>query len=57
MSAFDKIKNKAEDVLGEAKEKVGEATGNRDLQAEGQKDQASASVKDAGETIKDTFKG
>lgn len=57
MSAIDKIKNKAEEVLGEAKEKLGDATGNDNLKAEGQKDQAKANVKDAGESIKDAFKG
>jgi uncharacterized protein YjbJ (UPF0337 family) len=56
MGAFDKIKNKAEDALGEAKEKLGQVTGNKDLEAEGKKDQTKSSVKDAGESVKDAFK-
>ncbi|MEI4277385.1 CsbD family protein [Klenkia terrae] len=53
---MDKIKNKAEELLGQGKEATGEATGNRDLQAEGQKDQASGNAKQAGEKVKDIFK-
>ena len=56
MSGLDKIKNKAEELLGDAKEAVGKATDNKDLQAEGQKDQASATTKQTGENIKDVFK-
>jgi uncharacterized protein YjbJ (UPF0337 family) len=53
MSAIDKIKNAAEDALGQVKEKVGELTDNDKLQAEGKTDQAKSSLKDAGESIKD----
>ncbi len=56
MSGIDKIKNKAEEVSGRGKESVGEATGDRDLQAEGQKDQAKGNLKQAGEKVKDAFK-
>ena len=56
MGAFDKIKNKAEDVSGEAKEKLGQVTGDESLEAEGKKDQTKSSLKDAGESIKDAFK-
>ncbi len=56
MGAFDKIKNKAEDVIGEAKEKLGQVTGDESLEAEGKKDQTKSSLKDAGESIKDAFK-
>ena len=56
MDAFDKLKNKAEDIVGEVKEKLGQATENPDLEAEGKKDQAKSTVKDAGESIKDAFK-
>ena len=41
---------------GSAKEKVGGATGNEDLQAEGQVDKSTADAKQAGEKIKDVFK-
>ncbi len=56
MSAMDKMKNKAEEVAGQGKEKTGEATNNEDLRAEGQKDQASGNIKQAGEKVKDVFK-
>jgi uncharacterized protein YjbJ (UPF0337 family) len=56
MSGIDKLKNKAQEVAGEGKESVGEATGDRDLQAEGQKDQAAGGLKQAGEKVKDVFK-
>lgn len=56
MSFIDKAKNTAEKITGEGKEHVGKATDDKDLQAEGKKDQASGSVKNAGENIKDAFK-
>jgi uncharacterized protein YjbJ (UPF0337 family) len=56
MSGIDKIKNKAEELSGQGKEAVGNATDDRDLQAEGQKDQAKGNVKQAGEKVKDIFK-
>lgn len=55
MDTFDKLKNKAEDVVGEVKEKIGQATDNKDLEAEGKKDQAKSDVKDAGQSIKDAL--
>lgn len=56
MSAEDKVKNKIDDVTGRAKEAIGNATGNPDTRNEGRADQAKASLKDAGEKIKDAFK-
>lgn len=53
MGIFDKAENKAQDVAGQAKEKIGEATDNKDLQAEGAADQGEAGLKDVGEKIKD----
>ncbi|MEL0627073.1 CsbD family protein [Salinibacterium amurskyense] len=53
MSASDKIENAAEDVAGKAKEATGEATDNEKLEAEGQADQTKASLKKAGENVKD----
>ena len=35
MSFTDKVKNKTEELVGKGKEAVGDATDNRDLQAEG----------------------
>ena len=56
MSAMDKLNNKAEDLQGQAKEHIGGATGNEDMQAEGKADQASGNLKQAGEKVKDVFK-
>lgn len=56
MSAMDKLNNKAEELKGQAKEHVGGATGNEDMQAEGKADQASGNLKQAGEKIRDIFK-
>ena len=47
---------RARALLGKAKEKLGDATDNRDLQAEGKKDQSKADLKQAGEKVKDAFK-
>ena len=52
----DKLKNKGQELSGTAKEKIGDATDNRDLQAEGTKDQAAGNLKQAGEKVKDVFK-
>ncbi|MFF0816835.1 CsbD family protein [Rhodococcus sp. NPDC003318] len=56
MSAIDKAKNKAEEVAGKAKEKVGQATGDKDTEAEGHADQSKSNLKQAGEKVKDAFK-
>lgn len=52
MSMGDKIKNAAEEAVGKAKE----VTGNSELEARGQAEQAKANVKQAGEDAKDTVK-
>ncbi|MCU1635172.1 MAG: CsbD family protein [Cryobacterium sp.] len=57
MSGTDKIRNAAEEALGKGKEAAGDATDNERLQAEGQGDQTKANLKQAGEKIKDAFKG
>jgi uncharacterized protein YjbJ (UPF0337 family) len=56
MSGVDKAKNKAEELGGEAKEKIGQATGNQRLEDEGHVDQAAGNLKQAGEKVKDVFK-
>lgn len=56
MSALDKAKNKAEEVTGKVKEKVGQATGDDKLEAEGNVDQTKGNLKQAGEKVKDAFK-
>ena len=56
MSLSDKAKNKTQEMSGKAKAVTGEATDDRDLQAEGKKDQFAGSVKQAGEKVKDAVK-
>ena len=56
MGLDDKIDNKVEDLGGKAKEGVGRATGDEELEAQGQGDQAKSDLKQAGEKIKDAFK-
>ncbi len=56
MGLDDKLRNAAEDATGKAKEAAGRATDNEELEAEGKSDQAKASLKKAGENIKDVFK-
>jgi uncharacterized protein YjbJ (UPF0337 family) len=52
----DKISNKTEDLKGHGKEATGKATGDENLEAEGKGDQASASLKDGVEKVKDAGK-
>jgi uncharacterized protein YjbJ (UPF0337 family) len=56
MSTADKARNKFDKLSGQAKEKVGKATGNRRLRNEGKVDQVKANVKTTGEKIKDAFR-
>ena len=56
MSGTDKMKNKIEEMSGKGKETLGDATDDRELQAEGQRDQAKGNLKQAGEKVKDAFK-
>ncbi len=56
MGLDDKIKNAAQDIVGKAKEAIGNATDNDKLAAEGKADQVKADAKKAGENVKDSFK-
>jgi uncharacterized protein YjbJ (UPF0337 family) len=56
LSGTDKAKNATDSKLGGAKEKLGDATGNEDMQAEGAADKSKADLKQAGEKVKDVFK-
>ena len=56
MGDKDKAENYAEEKVGEAKQAVGKATDNEDLEAEGKKDKAKGSLKQAGEKAKDAFR-
>ena len=48
MSVTVKVKNKAEELTGKAKQGIGDATDNERLAAEGQAQQTSAHAKQAG---------
>ena len=56
MGTDDKIDNKTEELGGKLKEGVGRATGDDELQAQGEGDQAKSNLKQAGEKVKDAFK-
>lgn len=56
MSLADKAKNAAEDAAGKGKETLGDAKDDESMKAEGKSDQSKASVKKAGENVKDAFK-
>jgi uncharacterized protein YjbJ (UPF0337 family) len=53
MGTFDKIKDKAEQMLGKGKETVGRETDNEDLEAAGKRDQLSGEVKETGHDLRD----
>nr|WP_225750941.1 CsbD family protein [Pseudoclavibacter sp. Marseille-Q3772] len=55
MGFIDDAKNKAEELIGQGKEKAGEATDNKDLKHEGQGDQLSSKIKQGVEGVKDGF--
>jgi uncharacterized protein YjbJ (UPF0337 family) len=56
MGTDDKLRNKGEDLKGKAKETIGRATDDEELEAQGQADQAKSNLKDAGEKVKDAIK-
>jgi uncharacterized protein YjbJ (UPF0337 family) len=57
MSATNKLRNKLQRVSGRAKETIGRATGDRNLENRGVRDQFESDVKDVGEKAKDAFRG
>jgi uncharacterized protein YjbJ (UPF0337 family) len=56
-AARNKTRNAAQKVKGQAKEAAGRATGDRRLEAEGRADKTRANLKQAGEKVKDAFRG
>ncbi|MFI2105318.1 CsbD family protein [Isoptericola sp. NPDC019693] len=57
MGTGDKARHAAEDAAGKAKEAAGRATDDEKLEREGRTDQKKASLKKAGENVKDAFRG
>lgn len=53
MSFMDKLRNTLQGLSGAAKQRTGEAAGDRDLAARGRADRAKADTKQAGEHVKD----
>jgi uncharacterized protein YjbJ (UPF0337 family) len=56
-AARNKTRNAAQKVKGQVKEAAGRATGDRRLEAEGRADKTRADIKQAGEKVKDAFRG
>lgn len=56
MGLDDKIDNKTDELRGKAKEGIGRATDDEELEAQGRGDQAKSDLKQAGEKLKDAFK-
>ncbi len=56
MATDDKLRNQGQDLKGKAKESIGRATDDEELEAAGRSDQAKSSLKQAGEKVKDAIK-
>jgi uncharacterized protein YjbJ (UPF0337 family) len=52
----DKMKNKADEAKGAAKEHVGKATDNEQMENEGKTEKDVSNLKQAGEKVKDAFR-
>ncbi|MEV4417785.1 CsbD family protein [Catellatospora sp. NPDC049609] len=57
MGEIDEAKHHGQELLGKAKEKIGDATDNHSLQAEGLADQAKAKLNQAGDEVRDAVRG
>jgi uncharacterized protein YjbJ (UPF0337 family) len=57
MGIDEKADNKADELKGKGKKTVGDATDDRDLEAEARAQEAKGNLKQAGEKVKDAFKG
>lgn len=56
MAGADKARNKMQRIRGKAKEAMGRALDDRELEIQGRDDQRASHVKDAGEKLKDAFR-
>ncbi len=57
MGATDKARNKVQKLRGAVKQTVGRVTGDRSLEDQGTADRFKSDIKDAGEKVKDAFRG
>ncbi len=57
MGILDKVKDKAEQLIGEAKEKIGHMTGNESLENAGKRDHLSGEANEAGHDLRDKAAG
>lgn len=57
MSVFDKAKDKAEQLAGKAKEKLGQSTDNEDLENAGKRDRLTGEAKETGHDLRDKAAG
>jgi uncharacterized protein YjbJ (UPF0337 family) len=57
MGVFDKVKDKAEQLIGEAKEKIGQLTGNESLESAGKRDQLSGEAEETAHDLRDKAAG
>jgi uncharacterized protein YjbJ (UPF0337 family) len=57
MGTFDKMKDKAEQIIGKGKEKVGQETDNPELEDAGKRDQLKGEAKEAGHDLRDKAAG
>jgi len=55
MGRLDKVKDKAQELKGDVKEKAGKASDDGYLESEGKADKVSGNLKQAGEKVKDAF--
>lgn len=55
MGISDKAKDKAQAAKGTVKDKVGKATDDESMRAEGKADKAKGNLKQAGEKVKDAL--
>jgi uncharacterized protein YjbJ (UPF0337 family) len=56
-SSRNKARNAAQKAKGQVKEAAGRVTGDERLEAEGRADKTKANLKQAGEKVKDAFRG
>jgi uncharacterized protein YjbJ (UPF0337 family) len=56
MGRHEKIDHKLEELGGKAKEAVGRATDDEELEAQGERDQTKSNLKQAGDKVKDAFR-